>query len=781
MPVTTNRSHLHVVSGWKPRPYGIRQKERRRRPPLRGWVAAVVLGSLQGCAALSDGSRDSEGEALSSVEASREIDWSEVSRTGGKAADDPEAEAGDGGEAGIERDSRDPQLFLGTGTFVEDNADAEAIREDNSGDVTLNFQDTEIREVILTIFGELLDENVAIHPRVSGRVTFETSRPLNREMVLPVLESLLSVHGYTFVRKDGHYQVLPESEAGRAGGDISLDTVPSDTYGQSILVVPLQFVSVSEIRNVLEPILPQNAILQADGKRNVLLITGTDRALSRARDMARMFDVDWMEGMSIGLLPVQYGDVEDLVEQLRFIFQDDGDESSQNLVRILALDRLNAVLVVSQQAAYVERAKDWTERLDRPSEDGGRSLYVYEVENTRASDLATVLNSVFSGTTQEGRNGERAGSVGRPTEGGLAPGMTSGVIETDDEGYNAPEAQSDESASPPPSPSVNEEEGPVPSLGAGEGVQIMAQPNSNALLIMANAREYRAIEDAIEKLDQPPLQVLVDATIVEVTLTDELSYGLQWFFNTHTGEFSGEGTVGRELDFSEAFSFTLSSEGQIRSILQALSQETQLRVLSAPSLMVLNNHEAQINVGEQIPLITQRSTSVESADAPTLQQIEMRDTGVLLELLPRVNSGGLVTMEIRQEVSDPGEIDATGSRSIQQRQIASTVSVQSGNTVVLGGLMRENRFHEENGVPGLRDLPLIGGVFGQTTRTSRATELLVLITPRVIDNRAKQKAVLEEFRDKLQGLKRFNWDRVLPLNQSGTGSPEPNQHNGAPE
>ncbi len=738
---------------------------------LRGGVivAALVLGA--GCASTSGDTEETQSRRQPLPER-HGIDWRTIEQPGG----DRTNRGPEDGQASADGPSLESQLFLGTGEFIDPEADREAVvRETDSGDLTLNFEGADLREVALTILGEVLEENVTIHPRVSGTVTFETSRPLKRETVLPVLDSVLRAHGATFVEKEGHYQVLPLSEAEREGGEISIGRIPADSAGQGILVVPLRFATVPEMRDILDPVLPGGAILHTDTGRNLLLLAGTPPVLGRAREMVDMFDVDWMEGMSLGLVPVEHGDVEEIVDQLAFIFHGDQEDGAEDLVRMLPLVRLNAVLAISQQPAYVRRVREWTRRLDRPSEQEGRSLHVYYVENNRAADLAEVLNSVFTGgapspqRTSSRRDGATAG-------GRLAPGMTPGVIETEDGLGDAEESGSADSPSERNAPRSGYEAGPTPSLGGDDEVRIIAQPNSNALLILANESEYRAIEDAIRRLDEPPLQVLVDATIVEVTLTDELSYGLQWFFSTRTGEFTGEGTVGGELDFSSTFDFTLSSQGQVRALLQALSRETELRVLSAPSLMVLNNRAAEINVGDQIPLVTQRATGIESVDAPTLQQIEMRDTGVLLELTPRVNSGGLVTMEIRQEVSDPGEFDETGSRSILQRQIASTVAVQSGNTVVLGGLMRENQSVDQSGVPGLRELPLLGGLFGQTTRTTRTTELLVLITPRVIDNRAKQQAVVEEFRQKLEGLRRFDWNRVTPF-----GQPEPVEDRGESE
>jgi general secretion pathway protein D len=276
---------------------------------------------------------------------------------------------------------------------------------------------------------------------------------------------------------------------------------------------------------------------------------------------------------------------------------------------------------------------------------------------------------------------------------------------------------------------------------------------------MATPQEYRMVEAALRQLDIVPQQVLIEASIIEVTLTDELRYGVEWFFK---GQFDNHRSQ-TKLDLGDAgisaltpgFSYAvIDASNVVRGVLNALASESKINVLSSPSLMVLDNQVAKINVGDEVPIPTRQSTSNINPDAPTVNEIEYRDTGVLLEVTPRIGQGGLVTMEISQEVSDVATTTSSGidAPTIRKRAIASTIAVQSGDSVVLGGLIRDTRDRGESGIPILYKVPVLGKLFGTTGDTNRRTELLVLITPRAVRNQSETLSVTEEFRSKLKGL-----------------------------
>jgi len=296
--------------------------------------------------------------------------------------------------------------------------------------------------------------------------------------------------------------------------------------------------------------------------------------------------------------------------------------------------------------------------------------------------------------------------------------------------------------------------------GAGDvsgNVKIIADSENNALLIMASRSEYEKVRSAIRRLDVMPLQVLVEATILEVTLTDDLSYGLQWFFKNGIGDSkSGIGEL-FPLPVDPSFSYTVKdSSANIRAVLNLLAADSRLNIISSPSLMVLDNRTATIKVGDQVPIRTSETTSLATSGTDPLvtSTIQYRDTGVLLEVTPRVNPGGMVVLEITQDVNDVDQTTTSDidSPTIIQRRIMTSVAVQSGETVVLGGLIRDNKSQSEAGIPGLRSVPGVGRLFSSKTTTSTRTELLVLITPTAISNVEEAKKSTEEMKRKLDGI-----------------------------
>ncbi|MGH7895836.1 MAG: type II secretion system protein GspD, partial [Candidatus Binatia bacterium] len=427
---------------------------------------------------------------------------------------------------------------------------------------------------------------------------------------------------------------------------------------------------------------------------------------------------------------------------------------STGAIRFLPIERLCAVLAIAGDVGLIEEARLWVERLDRGQEGDGRRIYVYRVQNGRAADLGRVLGQVFPArVTAVGREGPRAA---------LAPGLTPTEI-----GFGAAPALDSTLGDGATAGVVGLEDGTEQYAGIGPtlaaavveerrpGIQIVPDIRNNALVISATPEEYRKIESALRQLDVTPLQVLIEATIAEVTLTDELKYGLQWFF--HAGDsnftFSSDPDTGAVAPIFPGFNYVLSS-ANAQVVLNALTAITDVKVISSPQLMVLNNETARLQVGDQVPIATQEAQSVVDADAPIVNSIEYRDTGVILSVSPRVNAGGLVVLDIIQEVSDVVETTTSDldSPTIQQRQVKSTVAVQSGESIAIGGLIRDGNFKDVTGIPLLSEIPLFGNLFKTTTDTQRRTELLILLTPHVVANRQDAREITEELRSRVRAL-----------------------------
>jgi len=287
-------------------------------------------------------------------------------------------------------------------------------------------------------------------------------------------------------------------------------------------------------------------------------------------------------------------------------------------------------------------------------------------------------------------------------------------------------------------------------------MRFVADEHRNAVVVIATEEQFRMVEATLRRLDIVPLQVLIEATIAEVRLNDDLKYGLQWAFERGKLGGSAFGTVqvgGTSLP-SAGFNLVFDTS-DVRAVLNALSEITDVEVVSSPQLMVLDNQPARLQVGDQVPIATQSSVLNTAPDAPIVNTISYFDTGVILEVTPRVNATGLVTLDILQEVSGADETKSStiDSPTISQRSIRSVVAVQSGETVVLGGLIDNFSSETVTGIPILKDIPLLGNLFKNTDRAAVRKELLVLITPRVVSDSAEAREITDELRQRLSILR----------------------------
>ena len=654
------------------------------------------------------------------------------------------------------------EVFRGTGVLTQRLApELLDVTIQDDGQVTLNFANAEIREVVDVVLGETLGVSYIIDPGVQGQITARTSRPLLRKAVIPALENILALNGAALTLDGGIYKVVTLQQAANSlTSPIVAPNRQDLVRGYGIHVIPLRYAAAQAVADILQPFIASGRVLRVDSARNLLVFAGTGTEAADVMDMVTVFDVDWMAGMSFALFPIQVADAKDLVVDLETVFLD-GDSPLKGVVRFVPIERLNAVLAISPQPAYLDLAQTWIDRLDRGAEGAGRRIFVYHVQNGRAADMAEVLTRVFESGGSERR---------RQVLPELAPGLTPVAIAAAEplpqrsraEGEPAPGAAQPAAAVPAPSvaPAVatavarRNDLGAIAAIDQSGDIRIIADEKKNALVILATSAEYRMIEATLKRLDITPLQVLIEVTIAEVGLIDDLRYGLQWFFQSGdvSATFSSLAS-GAVASAFPGFSFVFAGS-DARVVLNALTEITDVQVISSPQLMVLDNQSARLQVGDQVPIATQSSVTVDDPDAPIVNSIQFRDTGVILEVTPRVNAGGLVVLDVLQEVSDVVETTTSDidSPTIQQRFIESTVAVQSGDTVALGGLIRDRHEESVSGLPLLSEIPVFGNLFKTTEEVERRTELLVLITPRVVRNRSEALEVTEELRRRLSTL-----------------------------
>ncbi|HSF94340.1 MAG TPA: type II secretion system secretin GspD [Thermohalobaculum sp.] len=645
-----------------------------------------------------------------------------------------------------------PEFYYGSGRVVADPLGQTGVTTGPTGDtVSLNFVETGILEVVDVVLGQTLGLNYVIDGRVQGTVTARTSKQIARSAVLPVLENILALNGAALVESEGVYNVVPVDSVASLPKVVVTPSRRSQQPGIGVYVIPLEFASATSVEDIVAAQVSPGNKLAVDRARNILIYTGPAREAQAISEMVSVLDIDVLAGMSFALFPVQSTSAEDVADELSAVFSDEAIGGVNSEVRFLPITRLNAILAIAARPAQLKHAGDWVARLDRADAAAGERVFVYYARNRRAGDLADVLNQVFQGT------GRKAAK--EPSRIGVAPGLQPVEIiaplrEVQDAGQGAVAEPVPAATAAPEDFAVDDGGGGIRQISSESGINFIADDGNNAVVVTATAEQFRMIEATLQRLDILPLQVLIEATIAEVRLNDALQYGLQWAFES--GNFRTSSTSNNTGAVTETFpGFNLVLDAADANIaLRALSEITDVEVISSPHLMVLDNQPARLQVGDQVPIAIQSSVST-IGDSQLINSIQYFDTGVILEVTPRVNAGGLVTLEIVQEVSDAIATETSGinSPTIQQRSIRSSVAIQSGETVALGGLIRESSSDTVSGIPILKDIPVLGNLFKSTDRSSDRNELLVLITPRVVRGAAQAREITDELRRRLTILR----------------------------
>jgi general secretion pathway protein D len=646
----------------------------------------------------------------------------------------------------------DIEIYQGTGEFINKDAAKrvpEVVSED--GEIVLNFEGESIQSVVHTILGEVLQETFVIAPGVGGEVTFSTSRPVNREQLMPILELLLRWNGATLVFSEGRYHVLPVSDAIK--GHLTPEIGPAElARGYEVRAVPLEYISAIEMEKILQPYVRDGAIVQVDLHRSMIFLAGTSEELGNYLRTVEIFDVDWLEGMSVGIYPLRTVDVESIITELESIFSGEGDTPLAGMFRFVPLERLGSVMVITFQEEYLFKAEEWIQILDRGAAGAGKQLFVYRVKNLEAPILAGYLTEIFGG--------EGGTPTSNTPQNTLAPGLEPVMVgSVSDFNQNRPAAnQQGLPAGGTPSGS-----GSVVSIGDSD-IRITSVLETNSLLIQATQAEYNSILAAIRRIDIEPLQVVIESQVLDVELNEELQFGVNWYLTNNSNLIpDGRDPTNNSWLDSVAFGSGSSESGgfnflatvarplgdgmpYIQATIAALDEVTDVRSLAAPSLLVRNNATATITVGTQVPV---QSSSISTGGiGNVVSSAQYVSTGITLTVTPRINPGGLVYMDILQDVSRPGardpDISTSGNPPINNKSVTSQVAVQSGQTVFLGGLISEQDSAGQSGVPYLSRVPFIGPLFGSKTKAKFRSETLVMITPTVVESSVDLQRVSEE-------------------------------------
>lgn len=604
-------------------------------------------------------------------------------------------------------------------SLLSPQSDAPQVRFEPQGDkVTLNLVNAPIQVAAKAIFGDILKSNFSVSDGVSGTVTIQTVRPTAVQALVDIFESILKQKGYGIEKKANTFIITGTDQL--KTGSISASDGSGITAGKQARIVPLNYISAKQMAEILRPMAPEG-VLQTDERRNILVLTGSNAELEGMLSSIKLFDVDWMRGMAASLFPLESGaDPAVLVKQLQSLFNTSAEETDKALVKFIPSRELKAILVIAQRRDQLDRARNLIARLDDAASFGTRQTFVYRVQNRNAKDLAAVLQrSLGSG-------------------GGM---MAAG---------NSTTASADESHS---DPSAN---GSSPSLGASTGISVVADESNNSLVIAASRRDYNKMLGVLASLDKMPSQVLIEAVIAEAALNDQLKFGLRYSIGAgNVFKFTNDDGSSGNNTGSAGFTYSGIS-ANFSVVLNALSAVTTVKVLSSPTLTVLDNHTAKLQVGDQVPVISESATS--GTTGTTTTSIQMKDTGVILGVTPRISSNGHILLDIVQEVSDVVNTTTStiNSPTIRQRKVSSTVEVGDGQSIVIGGLVQEQQQKSTDSVPVLGKLPIIGAAFRSRNDQAKRTELMIFLRTRIMRDQNDAQAITNEFR---AGLNAVSIDR----------------------
>jgi general secretion pathway protein D len=569
------------------------------------------------------------------------------------------------------------------------------------------------------------------------------------------LETVLKMNGATMVRNGNFYQIVPAAAGIRQPLEIqSRENMPAVAPDDQMVVqiVRMKYVAPADMVALLTPYLSEGASISTQEAAGVLLISERRSNLRKLVEIMDYFDTNAFQGERVRIFELKYNKARDLVVDLRSVLAGYA-LSDRSAIRLVAIERLNSILVVTPNAAVFPEVEQWIQRLDQPKQTGGVQIFVYKVKNSKAVDIQRVLAELygFGGAFPSPR--PNAASATQST-GGVASLSAAGLPPT-----QVP------TQPPTPPPPVQQ---PAPELGPASNdltnVKIVPDEINNALVIQATPQEYEELKRTIEELDMLPRQVLIDAQIYEVVLDNSLSLGISAILQnrgtldrTTTAQFTSAGTGPASLT-AQTFAL-IGRTRELLLFLNASENRSRVKTLSAPSVLVSDNMLAQFQVGTEVPIPTTSSVTPVQTGGTNLfaQTIQFRNTGVILQVRPQINDSGKVTLELYQEVSRAGAntTSAIVAPVIGKSAVTSTVVIEDGQTIALGGFIRESEDYGDNRLPLIGRIPVLGTLLGNTQRSVSRSELIVLITPHVIRTPSDATSATDELKAKLKEIRKL--------------------------
>ena len=624
-----------------------------------------------------------------------------------------------------------------------------------------NFDNADLYEVI-RVMAEVMKLSYLIDPKVKGVVNIHTTGQISSEDIFPVFQTILHLNGATAVKKGSLYEIVPFGDAKK------MYTIPSKIEDAAkklteekyvILIVPLNYIPVTEASKMIKPFLSDGADIIEHPPQNILLIGDMASNIRKVVDLLALFDIDLFTDLKVRFYPVFNSDVNDIAKEMERLFAsfEVSTKSGRGVgITFTPVTRINSLLVVSSIPNIFDKVERWVKQLDRtPTDEAKMGVFVYYVQNGKAKDLADVVKQIFTAPKKTTPSSTTTSTPSTP------PGAT-------------PSTPARPSARPTPAPTASG--APPPPPGGEEGgiptgeINVVVDETTNALIIRAYPRDYKFILETVKKLDLYPKQVLIEVFLASITLDETNKLGVEWSIFQDT--FTKNGTVynwalgmgGRSpvdmATFSSGIRYAIIATDKLTAAVNALASNDKVNIVSSPHLLASNNKEAKIQVGTSQPILTNTYTTGATTTSGTSYvegSIEYKDIGIIITVTPRISDGGLVTMDISVENSDVsmtklGSLDNVPVFS--KKTAKTTLSIADAQTIVIGGLIQETKSTNSSGVPWFSKIPVLGALFGYQTYTQNRQELMLLLTPHVITDIDQSNAVTREFKQKLDTLRK---------------------------
>jgi len=610
--------------------------------------------------------------------------------------------------------------------------------------ITLKFDNADIYEVIYAL-SDSLGINFIIDPRIKGRVTIQTAGEIDKSRLMPIMETIFEMNNIAMIEYGDFYKIIPIKEAKQQVVDFSIGRelayVPSYDR-QMIQIVPLQYVSAKEVEGLVKHFLGPGGDVFEYGRGNLVVIIERAATIRKMLRMVQAIDIDLFAHNQVRFFKIENANAQDVAAELEEVFTSIGIESTPEKgpgIKFVPVERIGGVLAISSIPGVFERVESWIEVLDTYDDMASEQVFIYFVENGKAEEIGEVLDQVYT-TSGSGVSRNRRDVQSRTRK------------DTRSKSTNRSSRTNEDS-----------------SMLEGE-VNIVVDIPTNAIITRAIPRDYEIIKRTMVTLDRIPRQVLIEVLIAEVKLDDSTAFGVEWSllsredgatFGGYSGDdrigVSGSGALPGVDTIPTGFSYVFDSD-RLNVFLQAQASMNKLNILSSPHILAVDNKEARIEVGEEVPIVTSEYVPLDvDSDSSTSRSVEYRSTGVILTVTPRINERGLVAMDVNQEVSKAviNTISGIESPSITNRKAETSLVVQDGQTIIIGGLIIDETSEVKSGVPFLSSIPLIGYLFGTTTTTDNKIELILLLTPHVITNFEEVDLITDEFKSKVDNLTRL--------------------------